>query len=323
VLGAVLALLSAATFGLNNATLRRGVLSGSVLQALAITVPIGAPLFLLVCLIFGALGALSDFSRVTWIWMSVAGVIHFVIGRYGNYRSTEALGGALSAPIGQISVLVALALGVGLLGEQLTPLRVLGIVLVMFSPILVVRRRRNSRPVEKTAFQPRYLEGTLWGVVGALGYGVSPAIVRMALQGGGVTEGIAAGFISYLAAAILVGLLLIIPANRTDVMGLRAGPARWFAFSGFAVFVSQVFRYMALAIAPVSVVTTIQRTSVVFRVIFAHMLNREHEILDARTYIGIFVSMLGVVALTVSTEFVLAHMPLPQAIAALARLTWP
>jgi uncharacterized protein len=45
VLGGLLALLSAATFAFNNASLRRGVLSGSVAHAMAISVPIGVPIF--------------------------------------------------------------------------------------------------------------------------------------------------------------------------------------------------------------------------------------------------------------------------------------
>jgi uncharacterized membrane protein len=324
VLGALLALLSAASFGLNSATLRRGVLTGSVLQALAITVPIGAPLFLVVCVAFGALGALWEFSAATWAWMAIAGIIHFVVGRYGNYRATEAMGAALSAPIGQVSVLVALTLAVIFLDETLTPLRALGIVLVMVSPMLIIRRRKNGRDAKRAAaFEPRYLEGTLWGIVGALGYGISPILVRVGLQGAGPVEGIAAGLISYLAASIVVGGIFLVPRNRAELTSLSAEPAKWFAFSGVAVFISQVFRYMALAIAPVSVVTTIQRTSVAFRVVFAWFLNREHEVLGARTYVGIAVSMLGALALTVSTDFVLAYVPLPDALAAFARMTWP
>ena len=49
-LGATLALLSAIAFGMNNAAARRGVITGSVLQGLAVTVPIGVPLFALLCL---------------------------------------------------------------------------------------------------------------------------------------------------------------------------------------------------------------------------------------------------------------------------------
>ena len=44
-LGAFLALLSAALFGFNNAATRRGVLNGSVIQGMAITVPMGVLLF--------------------------------------------------------------------------------------------------------------------------------------------------------------------------------------------------------------------------------------------------------------------------------------
>ena len=48
-LGALLALASAATFGLNNAAVRRGVLTATVLQGMAITVPMGLP-FVLACM---------------------------------------------------------------------------------------------------------------------------------------------------------------------------------------------------------------------------------------------------------------------------------
>ncbi len=321
-LGAVLALLSAATFGLNNAAVRRGVLTGTVLQALAVTVPIGVPLFLIACVPFGGIGALQAFSAATWMWMSLAGIIHFVFGRYGNYRATEAMGAALSSPIQQLSIPVALALAMTFLDERLTPLRVIGIVLVMFAPMIILQRRRN-RAKSTSLFEPRYLEGTLWGLVGAVGYGTSPVLIRFGLGSGGMVESLAAGFVSYLAASIVVGGLLLVPSNRTEVMALEASPARWFLFSGVAVFLSQAFRYMALAIAPVTVVTTIQRTSVAFRVIFAWMLNRDHEILGPRTYIGIAVSMLGALALTLSTELVLAYVPLPESVAAFARLTWP
>ncbi len=55
-LGGLLAICSAATFAFNNASVRRGVLTGSVAQAMAITVPIGVPLFFLAALLTGRLG---------------------------------------------------------------------------------------------------------------------------------------------------------------------------------------------------------------------------------------------------------------------------
>jgi len=47
VLGGLLAICSAATFAFNNASVRRAVLTGSIVQGMAITVPMGVPLFFL------------------------------------------------------------------------------------------------------------------------------------------------------------------------------------------------------------------------------------------------------------------------------------
>ncbi len=326
--GALLALLSAASFGLNNAMFRRGVLSGSVLQALSITVPLGVPLFALACLIFGAFGALAGLPLASWAWMSAAGITHFVIGRYGNYRATRAMGAALSSPIQQLSVLVALTHAFLFLGEYLTPLRAAGIVLVLFGPAIILRRRaKPSSPGQAPVFVVKYAEGYAWGLVCALAYGTSPLFVRLgleaSLQSHGIGNSIAGGLISYFAASLVIGLILLLPGNIAHLRKLEPTAARWFTASGVFVFISQLFRYMALALAPISVVQPVQRTSVVFRVIFAWGLNRDHEVLDLPVLIGIGISLVGVLALTISTELVLALVPLPDAVAAIARLTWP
>ena len=59
-LGGLLALLSAAAFAFETATARRGVLTASVTQALAITVPIGVPIFLVVAAASGALALVAS-----------------------------------------------------------------------------------------------------------------------------------------------------------------------------------------------------------------------------------------------------------------------
>jgi drug/metabolite transporter (DMT)-like permease len=120
-LGALLALASAATFGLNNAAVRRGVLTATVLQAMAITVPMGVPFFLLACLLFGGFQALSEFSTSQWGWMASAGMVHFIIGRYSNYRSIRAMGANLSSPIQQLSVPISIILAIIFLDEVITP----------------------------------------------------------------------------------------------------------------------------------------------------------------------------------------------------------
>lgn len=322
-LGATLALLSAATFGLNNATLRRGVLSGSVLQALAITVPLGALLFALVALMAGALPLALDFSAAGIGWLVAAGIVHFVIGRYGNYRATRAMGANLSGPVQQVSVLVSLVLALAFLGESLTPLRIGGIVLIVAGPTIMLGGRKRSRPQTPSGFVPDYVEGYAYSALCALGYGISPLFIRLGLEGGGLGEGLAGGTISYFAATAVIAAIVLLPGNTSHVRAQNAAAARWFAASGLFVFVSQMFRYMALAVAPVSVVVPIQRLSVVFRVLFSWLLNRDHEVFGVRVLLGIGLSLAGALALTVSTDAVRALLPLPETAASVLGWHWP
>ena len=323
-LGAALALLSAVTFGMNNAAARRGVVTGSVLQGLAVTVPIGVPLFALLCLVTGGFTALAQFSGDSWLWFAAAGLVHFIVGRYGNYRANKCMGAALSSPFQQMSLLVALLLALIFLDDFLTPLKVVGIVLVFLGPAVMLRGRGKPKKQSKgPEFTPNYPEGILWGLVCAFGYGVSPLMVQYGLAGGGMVDSVAGGLLSYGAATITVLAILALPGNTAHVRGMERSNAKWFLASGFFVFLAQLFRYMALAVAPVSVVVPVQRLSVVFRVIFSWMLNREHEVITFWVIAGIFISFLGALALTISTEFILQLVPLPDAIAEIARWRWP
>ena len=75
---------------------------------------------------------------------------------------------------------------------------------------------------------------------------------------------------------------------------------------------SQFFRYVALALAPVAVVVPIQRLSVVFRLIFNALLNREHEVLDAKVIAVILVSVVGAIAVAGDSAMLLGWIGLPQ-----------
>ena len=310
-LGALLALASAATFGLNNAALRRGVLTGGVLQAMAITVPLGVPLFLLACVFVGGLDSLARFSLPSWAWLALAGVIHFVIGRYGNYRATRALGATLSSPMHQLSVPIALALALIFLDEVLTPLRLIGFVLVMTGPLVAVRGQHNKKKRNKNRdFHPNLGEGVFWGAVCAVGYGSSPLFIVKGLgPDRGLVDSLAAGLVSYTAAAVIVAVAVTIAGGIAFMRDLDRTARNWFAVSGVFVFVSQMLRYMALSVAPVTIVVPIQRLSVVFRVIFSWIINRDHEVVTGKVLAGIGISLVGGLALTMSTDIVLALLP--------------
>ena len=325
-LGVFLAALSAATFAFNNASARRGVLTGSVAQALAITVPIGVPIFFLVVLATGHLGSLADLPAEAIGLLALAGVLHFVVGRYGNFRAAQAIGVNLAAPVIQLSLAVTLVLAIVVLKETLTPLRMLGIVLLALGPMLMGNAEvasTTATPSKLPKFVPRYAEGYAFALLAALVYGVTPFLVRLGVIGGDLGSGIVGGLISYAAATVAVALLLLWPGQLRHALAIKPESLKWFTFSGISVCIAQMLIYMAYAIAPISVVVPILQLHHVLRVVFARMLNPHHEIFGSRMILGTALSLIGAVALSLDTELVLSVIPLPDAVAALARWHWP
>ena len=350
-LGGFLALLSAATFALNNASVRRGVLTGSVLQGMAITVPIGVPLFFIAAAATGSLDAVGGFPLKAVLALAAAGVLHFVWGRYCNYRAMRAIGTNLAAPVQQINLIFTLAVAIWLLGETLTPLRVFGIALILLGPSLTMREGPTENPratpaqaaaeAEKLAvaesaapvaapaaeappaFKPRYAEGYTFAVLSATGYGLSPIFIRLGLEDRGLAASLAGGLVSYVAATAVMAVVLLWPGHLRQALAVKPEAAKWFTFSGFMVCISQMFIYMALAIAPVTVVAPINRLTIVFRLYFSRMLNPQHEVSGGKVIVGTVVSLLGAVILSLTTDVVASLLPLPDAVLSVLRWHWP
>jgi uncharacterized membrane protein len=327
-LGSFLALLAAATFAMNAATARRGVLRATVLQGLAITVPIGVPLFFAVAWVFGEVGRLTAMPAEAVLWFAAAGVIHFVGGRYSNYRASKAIGANLAAPILQTDVLLTLALAIVVLGETLTPLRMFGIALVLIGPALVLPRSSADRPAAKVpgspeGFKPKYAEGYLFSFFCAVTFGISPILISIGIEKAGPGSSLIGGFISYTTAAVLIWGALLASGEYRHALAIEREPAKWFTLTGVLVCVSQICRYAALSLAPVSVVAPIQRLSNLFRIYASWLLNREHEVFDQSVILATVISLVGALALSISTEALLAAVPLPDWLVAAARWQWP
>jgi uncharacterized membrane protein len=345
VLGGFIALLSAATFAFNNASMRRGVLTGTVLQAMAITVPIGLPISFLVAVATGSLAAVAGFSSRALIALSLSGIMHFVWGRYCNYRATRAIGTNLVAPIQQINLIFTLLLAILILGETLTPLRVLGIALVLLGPSFTLRERNpkavpalgadvtrqdlSAEPADELiaaappVFRPSYAEGYFWALLSATGYGSSPILVRIGLEGKGLAVSVAGNLVASLAATVVMGLFLLPPRQLAHALTVGREPAKWFTLSGVLVAISQLFLYMAMSIAPVTVVSPINRLSILFRLYFSRLLNPQHEVFGGKVVLGTIVSLTGALVLSLSIDSVQSWLPLPEAALSVLRWHWP
>ena len=158
--------------------------------------------------------------------------------------------------------------------------------------------------------------GTINGTIEDETGGVLPGVIVTAISAGtdgsgtAVSDGEGRYTISDLAAGSyeMVGLL----------PGFRGAAATVTVTAGGSAMVN-----MSLTIAPVTVVAPIQQTTTIWRVIFGWFLNRDYEDYSSWVLTGIGVSLLGALTLTLSTEFVIANLPLPDLLISIARWQWP
>jgi len=331
VLGAFFAAIGAFTFALNNATLRRGVLTGTVMQAMAITVPVGAAGFLVLAAVAGALPALPAFPPAAAGWMAGQGIVHFLIGRFFNYRANQLVGVNLSAPVVQLQVAVAMLLAVATMHEPFTTLQAIGAVIMLAGSFATQTQSSRAparvaappvtrgREIGKVAFTPRYLAGYLFSACAAIAYGISPLMVRLAFDAAPQASVIAGGAIAYMAATLTFTLFLARASVRRDIAALKRENMRWFLWAAVLVTVSQGFVYASLAVAPLMVVTPILQLSLVFRVFLSWLINREYEVLNAAVILGSIAAIIGSILVSLSTEFAVGAFGFPEPVSSFLR----
>jgi len=328
VLGAVLSLLSAASFALNINAARRGVVTGTPFQGTALTVPIGVACFLPVAIAAAQIAHLHAFPPAAAAWMAGVGLLHFLLGRYCNFRANQAAGVNITAPVVQLQIVVTLVLAVIILHEPFSVLQMLGAGVMLAGALLTQYQRPGARaaPASKAgmrpseaAFVPRYLPGYLFASLAALAYGTSPIMARFALASTGPEAGILGGLIAYCAATAVLAVALIWPRLRREVTAIKRENIRWFVYSGVFVAMAQGFFFAAVAVAPIMVVSPLLQFSLLFRFLFAKLLNPEHEVFGWLVVAGIVTSILGSLAVSADTDAILRFLPLPEWLAVALR----
>jgi drug/metabolite transporter (DMT)-like permease len=315
-LGILFALLGAFSFSLNSVTMRRGISRGAASQGLYVTVFLGAVLFLIASVVSGQAFEIGSVAAKDLAFMAAGGVVHILGGRYCNYRAMGAIGVNRAQPIIGMSTLVSVMIAVAFLSESLSRLQGLGIVLVMIGPALVVPRRGPSSEAVTTlltpaggartteaatmakAFQPRMVEGYFFGGLAALLWGAGPVLMRAGVESNGL--GILGGTVSYLAAASVLALTLLIPGQASGALTLDRSARKFFFLAGLGSGFANGFRFSALALAPVSVVIPLMRSSVLFSLMLNFAFNRHLESFEPKVLGGIFISMAGAVLLVIA-----------------------
>jgi uncharacterized membrane protein len=123
--------------------------------------------------------------------------------------------------------------------------------------------------------------------------------------------------IAYGAAALAIGIGMLSAPFRRNVMALKRENVSWFVWSGVFVAAAQGLFYSAVATAPIMLVVPLMQLSLVFRLLFAMLLNREHEVFGLTVIIGSAVSILGACVVSIDSKLILEALSVPDAVAQL------
>ena len=320
-LGAVFALLSAVAFSMNSVLVRRGVVNATPSQAAFVTVLLGVPMFLLAAIVTTQLFRAGDLSGSSYGYLAAGGIVNFVIGRHFNYMAIEAMGAARAAPFQALTLPYSVLIAFLFLDEAVTLYVGFGVALIMAGPVMMVERRiprpiaaavatenpdaavdvavesdAMARETNAPQFEFRQAEGYLAAIVASAAYGTSPILFRAALEGEAGLS-IFSGFVSYAAAGLVMLASLILPGRLALLSTLQPASLRTFLGASFFVFLAQVLRFLALSLAPVAVVTGLERTNSVFTLILSWYMNRRLEFITLRVVLGILTSVAGALIL--------------------------
>lgn len=294
-IGSLFSLLTAISFGMNAIFIRRAVLrvSDASLGTL-ISVPMGVPLFFLLLAFTGQVRSVLEFSWQSYVWLSLAGVVHFVVGRSLSYKCIQLVGANIASILRRINILVAVCIGVFLLHEPLSWQLAIGVFLIIagvtvagFSPQMLRNSHGQFLKIPTRAYVFGFGNGVAWGL--------TPIFVKLGLSGSG--SPIAGALISFVAGTAVLSISLANYRRRSSFVDITGKAAMLFFIGGLLSFTAHLFRYSALGLAPASVVAPIVSTAPVFTLVLSFLFNRKIEIFSSPVIAGTVMVVIGTIIL--------------------------
>lgn len=260
-----------------------------------ISVFVAPPLFLLTAIALSDLRSIATFTGRGYLWLALAGIIHFVLGRSSNYWSLKYLGANMASIVVALSPVYTVLLGIFILGEHMTGNTALGCALIIIGPAsLFWPEQRGTHENTDHGNKPRLSKkGIMASLLSGICYGITPLFIKLGLQQGG--SALAGTLISYTTATLVLGTTMIHRGRREAVVHMERRALMWFALSGFFVALAQLFRYIALKLSPISIAGPLTATSPIFLLLLSFIVNRNVESFRFTVILGIILVVLGTI----------------------------
>ncbi len=209
-------------------------------------------------------------DRATWIWMSLSGLVGFVIGDYFLFASYTLIQARFSQLIMTLAPPFAAVFGFFLLGERMTWIALLGMVLTLTGIALSIMKKQKGSTNHRLRIQLP-MKGVLYALIGALGQGVGIVLSKQGMLAyekvhtpiHSLYIPLAATQIRTIVGALLFGLIVLVKGGMPQfIKSFKDKKALGSVVTGsvFGPFLGVTLSLMAVQHANTAVASTIMAT---------------------------------------------------------------
>lgn len=234
----------------------------------------------------------TDATGTAWFWLSISGLIGFVLGDIFLFEAFVAIGSRISLLINSMGPPIAALAGFIIMGETISPLSLLGIFLAMFGIAIVILSRN---PQEKKIKFNRPIRGIFYAVLGALGQALGLVFSKLGM---GTYNAMAATQIRLIAALIAFTVIITLRKKWPEIrQAFGNKEALGFIAIGATLgpFIGVTASLVALQYTAAGIVSSITSISPVLIIPFSILIFKEKVL--PKEVLGALISIFGVILL--------------------------
>ena len=301
-MGELLALLAAFFFAFSNIYAKTGMVEKKTdtYNGLIISVVVNN---LINIIILPFVFLFSYVPSINWYglaWFALSGVLTSFLGRFLLFECIERIGASRATTLKVSAPVFSVLLGVFLLGERLSTLVVLGIIIVLLGSTIISRdtqkllgdKQNSASKVNTTSYQKHISLGILIGLLAGLGFGLGNIFRKLGVEYfPNPLLGVAiASFTSLLC-------LLIFPyvyhKVSIDFQALKQINGQYLKV-GILTSLALYSTFFALLLSPVSIVNSLIAVEPLCVIVLGMIILRKYEIISASLVIGALTVTTGV-----------------------------
>lgn len=233
----------------------------------------------------GVQGTIAEMSMTTLVFLILSGIstgaswlCYFKALQMGDINKVT--------PIDKSSTILTMLLALIFLGEGITPIKLIAMVLIGVGTYLMIQKKEEARRGTKN-------NAWLWYAPGSAVFASLTSILgKVGIEGVDSTLGTA---IRTIVVLIMAWIVVFVTGKQNTIKDIDKRSWLFLILSGFATGGSWLFYYRALQIGPASIVVPIDKLSILVTIAFSYIVFKEK--LNRKSTIGLIMIVAGTLSL--------------------------